>query len=102
MNIFNSGELIAFIGSRKVRTSTWLAFVVVLAIRSSIAQTAPSPSYRFSSGNAAPNIPVELVSNGLVFLNPLINGHAGWFILDNATQGFVADTDYARQISLQS
>jgi hypothetical protein len=28
--------------------------------------------------------------------------HPGWFILDNASQGFTIDPDYARQISLQS
>jgi hypothetical protein len=60
------------------------------------------PSYRFSSGSAALNIPVEIVANGLVFVRAAVNGHSGWFILDNATQGFAVDSDYARQISLET
>jgi Aspartyl protease/PDZ domain len=62
----------------------------------------PTPSYRLSSGGAALNIPVELVANGLVFVHAKVNDHPGWFILDNAAQGFTVDRDYARQISLQS
>jgi hypothetical protein len=48
------------------------------------------------------NIPVELAANGLVFVRAKVNGHPGWFILDNASQGFTVDRDYARHISLQS
>ncbi len=48
------------------------------------------------------NIPVELAANGLVFVRAEVNGHPGWFILDNATQGFSIDRDFARQIALQS
>lgn len=61
----------------------------------------PPPSYRFSSGDATLNIPVELIANGLVFVQAKVNDHPGWFILDNASQGFLVDREYARQISLQ-
>jgi hypothetical protein len=62
----------------------------------------PPPSYRFSSGDATSNIPVELVANGLVFVQAKVNDHPGWFILDNASQGFLVDREYARQIALQT
>lgn len=62
----------------------------------------PAPSYRFSSGNAALQIPIEVVAGGLVFAHAKVNDHPGWFILDNAVQGFAVDRDYARQISLQT
>jgi PDZ domain/Aspartyl protease len=62
----------------------------------------PPPSYRFSSGDATLNIPVELVANGLVFVQAKVNDHPGWFILDNASQGFLVDREYTRQISLQT
>lgn len=65
-------------------------------------QASPQPSYRFSSGNSSLNIPVDLVANGLVFVRAKVNGHSGWFILDNASQGFTVDRDYARRISLSS
>ncbi len=61
-----------------------------------------APSYRFSSGSAALNIPVELIANGLVFVRAKVNDHPGWFILDNATQGFLVDRSFAREVSLQS
>jgi hypothetical protein len=48
------------------------------------------------------NIPVELIANGLIFVRAKVNDHPGWFILDNAAQGFTVDREYARQISLQS
>jgi PDZ domain/Aspartyl protease len=60
------------------------------------------PSYRFFSGDTPLNIPVELVANGLVFVQAKVNDHPGWFILDNASQGFLVDREYARQISLQT
>jgi len=67
-----------------------------------IAQTAaPPPSYRFSANGAAPGIPVEVIANGLVLVHAKVNDHPGWFIVDNADQGFVADRDYAHRISLQ-
>lgn len=62
----------------------------------------PPPSYHFASGDAALKIPVELIANGLVFVRAKINGHPGWFILDNASQGFTVDREYARQIALKS
>jgi hypothetical protein len=82
-----------------------MTLVVRTAITVLIATTgfgqAP-PSYQFSSGGAALNIPVELIANGLVFVNAKVNGHAGWFILDNASQGFTVDRSFAEQIALQS
>jgi len=60
------------------------------------------PSYRFSSGDATLNIPIELIANGLVFVQAKVNDHPGWFILDNASQGFLVDREYARQIALQT
>jgi hypothetical protein len=69
---------------------------------SSQTPASPPPSYRFASGDAAVNIPVEVIANGLVFVQAKVNGHEGWFILDNATQGFAVDREYARQISLQT
>lgn len=74
--------------------------IAVLVATSGFGQ-AP-PSYRFSSGGATLNIPVELIANGLVFVNAKVNGHAGWFILDNASQGFTVDRSFAGQIALQS
>jgi PDZ domain-containing protein/aspartyl protease len=62
----------------------------------------PPPSHRFSSGDATLNIPVDLIANGLVFVQAKVNDHPGWFILDNASQGFLVDREYARQISLQT
>lgn len=62
----------------------------------------PPPSYYFSSGEATLNIPVELAANGLVFVQGKVNDHPGWFILDNASQGFLVDREFARQISLQT
>ena len=64
--------------------------------------TSPAPSYRFSSDGSSRDIPVELVANGLVFVRANVNGHPGWFILDNASQGFTVDRDYARRISLKN
>ncbi|MGD0667366.1 MAG: aspartyl protease family protein [Bryobacteraceae bacterium] len=78
--------------------------IALLFAASAFAQTPSSapPSYRFASGGAALNIPVELVANGLVFVRAKVNGHPGWFILDNASQGFAVDRDYARPISLDA
>jgi hypothetical protein len=61
----------------------------------------PRPSYRFSAGGAAQGIPVEVVANGVVLVRAKVNDHSGWFILDNAVQGFVVDRDYARRFSLK-
>ncbi len=60
------------------------------------------PSYRFSSGRSTLNIPAEVIADGLVFVRANVNDHPGWFILDNATQGFLADRSFAREISLES
>jgi hypothetical protein len=79
------------------------AAITILVATSGWAQgPSPPPSYRFSSGRSASNIPVELVANGLVFVGARVNDRPGWFILDNASQGFSVDRDYARRISLQS
>jgi hypothetical protein len=80
------------------------AAVTVLFVTSASAQAPPSPppSYQFSSDGSSVCIPVEVVADGLVFVQTKVNDHPGWFILDNATQGFSVDRDYARQISLQS
>ena len=37
---------------------------------------APQRSYQFSCVGAELNIPVELIGNGLVFVNAKVNGHA--------------------------
>jgi hypothetical protein len=81
-----------------------LPAVTVLVAASAFGQSPSSlpPSYRFSSGGAALNIPVELIADGLVFVRAKVNDHPGWFILDNASQGFTVDRDYARQVALQS
>jgi Aspartyl protease len=76
------------------------ALVAVLALGQ--VPSSPPPFYRFSSGNATLNIPVELIANGLVLVRAKVNGHPAWFILDNATQGFTIDRDYAREIALES
>ncbi|HXO06049.1 MAG TPA: aspartyl protease family protein [Candidatus Sulfotelmatobacter sp.] len=83
-------------------------FLPLLAILVATSAQAPAtppqtpPSYRFSSGDTTLNIPVELVANGLVFVQAKVNDHPGWFILDNASQGFLVDREYAHQISLQT
>ena len=79
------------------------SFTFLVAI-SAFAQTASplAPSYRFASGSASRRIPIEVVADGLVFLQAKINDRVGWFILDNAVQGFIVDRDYARHNSLQS
>jgi Aspartyl protease/PDZ domain len=85
----------------------FVALLAVLVAATAFAQAPASPQqaspfYRFSSGDATLNIPVELVANGLVFVQAKVNDHPGWFILDNASQGFLVDREYARQISLQT
>ncbi len=84
--------------------SAFRAAITVLVATFAFGQlpSSPSPSYRLLSGGAALNIPVELIANGLVFVHAKVNHQPGWFILDNAAQGFTVDRDYARQISLQS
>ena len=68
------------------------------------AQTPPSPppSFQFASPGGALRIPVEIVADGLVFVQAKVNGHSGWFILDNASQGFTIDREYAGRLGLRS
>jgi hypothetical protein len=76
--------------------------ILVVTFAAGQVSTSPPPSYRFSSGGAALNIPIEVVANGLIFVRVKVNDHPGWFILDNASQGFTVDRDYAQQIGLQN
>jgi hypothetical protein len=80
------------------------AVITVLAAAFALCQapTAPAPLYRFSSDGASSNIPVEVIADGLVLVQAKVNGHPGWFIVDNGTQGFVIARDYASQISLET
>jgi len=64
------------------------------------APAAPAPSYQFSSDGSSVCIPAEVVADGLVFVRASVNHHPGWFILDNGTQGFTVDREYAQQASL--
>lgn len=83
--------------------SAFRAAIAVLVMTFAAGQVStPPPSYRFSSGGAALNIPIEVVANGLIFVRAKVNDHSGWFILDNASQGFTVDHDYAQQIGLQN
>jgi hypothetical protein len=66
------------------------------------APASPPPSYRFASGAAAKNIPIDIVANGLVFVEARVNGHPGWFFVDNGSQGFTVDREFARRNSLTS
>jgi len=78
--------------------------ILFLLVASTFGETpsSPLPSYRFSSGGTALHIPVEVIADGLVFVRARVNDHPGWFILDNASQGFTVDREYARKIALQS
>ena len=51
----------------------------------------PAAFLSVSANGAAPGIPVEVIANGLVLVHAKVNDHPGWFIVDNAVQGFVAD-----------
>src|ERR1700728_4499375 len=66
------------------------------------ASSQPRPSYQFSSDGSSLCIPAEVVADGLVLVDGKVNGHPGWFIVDNGTQGFVVDPDYARQSALRT
>jgi hypothetical protein len=95
--LFQAGESMQFLVALITR-----APVPVLLAACLTAQTAaPPPSYRFSANGAAPGIPVEVIANGLVLVRAKVNDHPGWFIVDNAVQGFVADRDYTHRISLE-
>jgi hypothetical protein len=80
---------------------TAIAALVAASAFERVSASSP-PSYRFASGGEAVKIPVEVIANGLVLVQAKVNGHPGWFILDNASQGFTVDRKYARQISLES
>jgi len=45
---------------------------------------------------------VIAIADGLVFVRAQIEDHPGWFIVDNATQGFTVDRAFARRNSLHS
>jgi PDZ domain/Aspartyl protease len=78
-----------------------LAAFVLLAGGPARAQTPQlPPSFEFSTGGSTLCIPIEVIADGLVLIEAKVNGHAGWFILDNATQGFTVDADYAKRNSL--
>jgi len=87
---------------RLISTAIQILGVGVLPVLA-VAQTARPlpPSFEFSSTASSRCIPVELVANGLVLMQGRVNGHQGWFILDNASQGFMVDAEYARQNSLE-
>jgi hypothetical protein len=78
------------------------AMIMLVLVTSGLGQVSspPAPSYHFASGGAALNAPVELIANGLVFVRAKVNDHPGWFIVDNASQSFTVDRDFARQIAL--
>jgi PDZ domain/Aspartyl protease len=80
------------------------AAIAMLAAAPGLSQppSQPPPSYQFASSAASLRIPVEVVADGLVFVRAKIDGHPGWFIVDNGTQGFTIDRDFASRISLQS
>lgn len=78
-----------------------LCAVAMLCETPLCAQNTPvPPSFHFSSGASVSNIPVEVVANGLVLLRAKVNSHLGWFILDNATEGWLADKDFAERSHL--
>jgi hypothetical protein len=77
--------------------------VLAAVVATSLFGQAPSPppSYHFAAGSASLNIPAEVIANGLVFVQARVNDHQGWFILDNGTQGFLVDREFARLNSLE-
>jgi PDZ domain-containing protein/aspartyl protease len=80
----------------------WAAIMVLIAAPVFGQVPHPPPGFQFSSDGASLRIPVEVVADGLVFVHAKVNGSLGWFIVDNGTQGFIVDRDYARKNSLQS
>ena len=76
----------------------FLVFLAGLGGVGSAAQPAPPKP----PAGSVVKVPIELVSGGLVLVQAKVNGHPGWFILDNATEGFLADGEYAGRISLRS
>jgi len=83
-------------------TRTAITVFIAASVFGQSPSSQPPPSYQFSSDGVALNIPVELIANGLVFVNAKVNGHSGWFILDNASQGFTVDREFAARIGLES
>lgn len=83
--------------SRGIRIA---AFGAIAAAALARTPQQPPPSFEFASGGSSLCIPVEVVGDGLVLMQAAVNGHAGWFILDNATQGFTADSEWVKRNSL--
>jgi hypothetical protein len=79
----------------------FLAAIMVLIAAPVFGQVS-QPRFQFSSDGASLHIPVEVVADGLIFVHAKFNGSPGWFIVDNGTQGFVVDRDYAKKNSLHS
>src|SRR5271169_1749495 len=77
-----------------------MATIIVLATVAMAQTPRPQPSFEFSSAGSSLCIPAEVVADGLVLMQAAVNGHTGWFILDNASQGFTVDTEYAKRTSL--
>jgi len=86
---------------RPTSALTSVATIVLLAAGLTAQTSAPAPSFEFSAPGEALGIPIEIVANGLVLVQAKVNDHPGWFILDNAVQGFVADRDYAVRSALK-
>jgi|SRR5271156_1898087 len=99
---FLENTLKRFLVSFVVPVAITALFVISASAQAPSLPPPPTPSYQFSSDGSSVCIPVEVVADGLVFVQAKINGHLAWFILDNATQGFTVDRDYAQQIFLQS
>jgi len=79
------------------------AILATLLTATAFAQTpSPQPGFQFANGSSSLNIPVEVIANGLVLVQAKVNGNSGWFILDNGTQGFLVDRDFAAQNSLHA
>jgi hypothetical protein len=92
------GAMLRRVVSRGVRMAATTVLSTV-----AIAQTPrPQPSFEFSSAASSLRIPAEVVADGLVLIQAAVNGHTGWFILDNASQGFTVDTEYAKRIWTES
>jgi hypothetical protein len=82
--------------------NSWAAIMVLIAAPVFGQVPQPPPGFQFSSDGASLHIPVEVVADGLVFVQAKVNGSPGWFIVDNGTQGFVVDRAYAKQNSFES
>jgi hypothetical protein len=78
-----------------------MAAITVLATVAMAQTPREQPSFEFSSAGSSLCTPAEVVADGLVLMQAAVNGHTGWFILDNASQGFIVDTEYAKRNSLE-